>query len=143
MLQSLITFKSKRAQGGVALPPESDEKVQRGKVVERKESNWGCSALAAPPPVFLLNPGVMKDLSNVTVLWKDGIILFLEGVKQRQRQTETEAERVDLTVNVPYPHCCSVPVGGAPTWNVTDKNEKYRTLHETLWNASLVIQTIL
>lgn len=39
MLQLLITFKSKRAQGGDGLPPESDEKVQRQKVVEREESN--------------------------------------------------------------------------------------------------------
>ena len=132
MLQLLITFKSKRAQGGVGLPPESDAKVQRVKVVEREELNWGCCLLADPLPVFLLNPGIMKDLSNVTVLWKDGIILFLEGVRQRQRQTETETETVDLTVNVPYPCCHSIPVGGAPTWNVTVKNEKYSTLQ---WNT--------
>lgn len=90
----------------------------------------------------------MKNLSNVTVLWKDVIILFLEvrqrqRQKQRQRQIGTEMETVDLTVNVPYPCCHSIPVGGAPTWNATAKPEKHTTLHETLWNGSLVIQTIL
>lgn len=97
MLQLLIAYKSKRAQGGVSLPPKSDEKVQRGKVAEWEESNQGCCPLPTPPLVFLLNPGVIKHLSNVTVLWKDGIIL---SERVRQRWTETEKERADLTMSL-------------------------------------------
>lgn len=37
MLQFLITFKSKKAQGVVGLPPTSDKKVQRGDGIRRQK----------------------------------------------------------------------------------------------------------
>lgn len=69
---------------------------QAGKYKERR---WWtrrikiCSPLTAPPPFFILNLGIMKNLSNVIVLWKDVIILFLEEVRQRQRQKQRQRWR--------------------------------------------------